>query len=301
MTGSRSIRMHVTLAALAGVLLLLGVFAIARTASSGGDSADSGGYRPDAAGSGVASEGQSGANASGEVGQGSSGGGSADGGGSGGGSSTSGGGGGRPGSVRLPGATLDNSYPLDGYPSYTPPPGDTEAGRGCFAPANHSTAVPLKIVSVWLSHAHNAELKQGCEGVSQGVHPTRPDSVPLSQGCPSGTVLRPDYANGCVLYIHTRTPNSGGATVHVEVEATCTSHAAWPCDSQTLTRYSVSPQHPMVVRLTLSQVLTLTAPSFGGDSTPPESPTSSPPPVDDSPPVETPTVVETTSPTDSET
>lgn len=295
MTGSRSIRMHVTLAALTGVLLLLGVFVIARTAAGGGDSSDGGGDRPDAAGSGAVSQGQSGANASGGEGQGSSGGSSTGGGGSTGGSSTSGGGGGRPSSVRLPGATLDNSYPIDGYPSYTPPPGDTEAGRGCFAPANHSTAAALKIVSVWLSNAHNAQLDQGCEGVGQGRPPSRDGSVPLSQGCPSGTVLQPDYGNGCALYIHTITPGSGGATVHVEVEATCTSHAAWPCDSRTLARYSLSPQHPMVVRLTESQVLTLAAPSSGGDSTPPDSTISSPPPVDGSPSAGTPTAAETTS------
>ncbi|MEU6232183.1 hypothetical protein [Kitasatospora sp. NPDC047058] len=168
--------------------------------------------------------------------------------------------------MRLPGATLDNVYPVDHFPAFTAP--DGARSGGCFAPANRSPAVPLKIVSVWLSNADNVKLVPGCEGITAGSHPKRSEVVPLPHGCTPGTVLRPDYGNGCTLRVETDKPGSHRATVNVEVEATCTSHAAWPCNSPDLVRYSLSPQHPIVVRLVETQVITFALPSSDRDVTP---------------------------------
>ncbi|MFE6174718.1 hypothetical protein [Streptomyces sp. NPDC056464] len=276
MTNSRSVHMHVTLAVLAAVLLLLGVFVIARTVVSGDDSGPDAGARPDAAGSGAQAGGDGGESAGG--GQGEGGGADADGGGNGG--SRPGTNGRHPGSIRLPGATVDNAYPIYEFPNFKAL--DDSRSGGCFAPANHSPAVPLTIVSVWRSNADNIDLVHGCAGDDLvGSHPIRAGEVPLSQGCPQGTVLEPDYGSGCTLWVETDTPGSSQATVNVQVEATCTSHAAWPCDSRELAGYDLSPQRPIVVRLTESQVITFAGPSPGVT---PGEPTSSPSPdVENSP------------------
>ncbi|MER6424479.1 hypothetical protein [Streptomyces sp. NPDC001137] len=287
MTGSRSIRMHVTLAALAGVLLLLGVFVIARTASGGGDSSSGSGKRPDAAGPGVVSEGQSGANASGGEGQGSSGGGSGGGGSSRGGSSTSGGGGGQqPGAIRVGGATFTNDYPIYNFPDFKGP-------VGCFAPGNPSRIVQLKIQEVGLLDADNVQpLISGCDdaGDAGGVVDT-----PLSQGC-VGKVLDP--GTGCLMTAQVKAPGPGRATVYVKAEATCTSHSGWPCNSPELARYSPSPQHPIVAQVTTNQVITFPA-ATPDDTTSAPSTTDPSSPVDESPPVGTSPAAESTGPTDS--
>ncbi|MET8965442.1 hypothetical protein ABZX69_39295 [Streptomyces sp. NPDC004074] len=294
MTGSGSIRIHVALAALAGVLLLLGVFVIVRTAASGGDASSGGEGR-------LVSGGQSDAGASSGQGQGLSGTSSGAGteasatssGTSTNGSPTSSGTGGtggtggqRSGAIRIGGATFTNDYPIENFPDFNAP-------TGCFAPGNPSHSVPLKIVEVGLLDTDNVQpLISGCDGADDASSLV---GIPLSQGC-EGKVLAP--GTGCLMAAQVKAPGPGRATVYVKAEATCTSHSGWPCNSLELAPHAPSPQHPIVAQVTTTQVITFFA-ATPDDSTPSPStidPSSS---GGQSSPVAKSPAVETTGPTDS--
>jgi len=246
---------HVTLAALAALLLLIGVYAIVRVADSSA-SGSQGSATGDTAGPTGSTDSTGSASPSG--GSGSVGGRQ---GGTGGGSKA-------PGAVEISGPTVDNVFPQN--------PRDS-AGRYladiCLVLSNENAGFPVRIRSYSVEGA-GAQIAESCGGMSAKGAVWNDGGVtdPVNT-CAAGSLLEPKSQSPrhvCSLRISRPAGlGAGTATLYVKVTADCTPSSPSPCPSST---------HPVTAIITTAIAFEFAADPSASGSGGDTSGTTSPPP-----------------------